>query len=237
MKRFEILEKIKNLPFPVFGIADAARIIPEKRTNVYVYLSRLKKAGLLFEIERGKYTLSDDPVPVATALVRPSYISFLSGMSLAGMTDQITTRLQVVAARQKKEILFQRMTIQFIRFKSRRMFGFGKVKQAGFDVFLAEPEKLVVDSLYMPEYCPVSEVFKALERGEFNEAKLLEYARRMDSGIVLKRLGYLLDLLGKDHSKEIAISKKTELLNPSKGKKGIENKKWKLLVNEVLEHA
>jgi predicted transcriptional regulator of viral defense system len=237
MKRLEILKRIRNLPYPVFTIADAVRLIPEKRTNIHVYLNRMKKDGLIYEIERGKYTVVTDPVQIATSLIQPSYISFLSGMSLRGMTDQITTKLQVVATRQKNEIQFQGMKIQFIRFKRSRVFGFEKIKRGRFDVFLAEPEKLIIDSLYMPKHTPVSEVFKALQDSKLDESRLLEYAKRMDSKVTSKRLGYLLDLLGSDYSKELAISRKLEVLNPSKRRKGEVDKKWKLIINEVLENA
>jgi predicted transcriptional regulator of viral defense system len=237
MKRLDILKRLKSLPTPVFTIADLMRVTQEKRSNAHVYLSRMKKAGLIYEIERGKYSTSKDPLLAATSLLAPSYISFLYGMNLRGMTDQIATKIQVIVPRQKKKIFFQDIWIEFIRFKRSAIFGYRKEKKGEFEIFLADPEKLLIDSLYMPHHVPVSEVFKALAENEFNEKKLLDYAKRMDSKVLLKRLGYLLDRLGSDYSKELRISAKLEYLNPSKKKKGEVDKKWKLIINEVIEDA
>jgi len=236
MKVHDIEKKIRSMPYSVFTFSDIRRVVPEKKTNLYTYLSRMKKAGLIYEVEKGKYTLATDPFEVATGLVQPSYISFLSGLNLRGISDQIPVRLQVICTRQKKEIMFAGMKIQFIRFHKKRIFGFEKIKHGRSEIFVADPEKLILDSLYMPEHAPVAEVFKAMQEG-FDEAKLLKYAKLMDSKIVSKRLGYLLELLGSDHSQELRISNKYELLNPSKNKKGSINKKWKLIVNEVIEDA
>ena len=214
MHRLEILKRLNTLPFPVFTVADAARVIGEKRENVYVYLARMKKSGLIYEIEKGKYTTTKDPFQIATSLAHPSYISFLSGMSLYGMTDQIPAKIQVVTTRQKKSVVFQDMEVQFIRFRKSRVFGFKKIKRGEFEIFLAEPEKTIIDSLYLPKYAPVSESFSALLEGELDEEKLLRYAKKMDSKVVSKRLGYLLDLCGSDYREKLEISPKMEHLNP-----------------------
>jgi predicted transcriptional regulator of viral defense system len=237
MKRLDILKSLKSLPSPVFTIADLMRTTKEKRANAHVYLNRMKKAGLIHDIERGKYSLSKDPILVATHLLQPSYISFLHGLGMRGMTDQIATKLQIVAPRQKGKILFQGMEIEFIKFKRKAIFGYRKEKRNEHQIFLADAEKLVIDSLYMPKLVPVSVVFKAMAENELDEEKLLEYAKRMDSKILQKRLGFLLEKLGFDYSDELEISQKLEYLNPLKKKKGDINKKWKLIINEVIEDA
>lgn len=237
MKRLDILRNLKSLPSPVFTIADLMRVTNEKRANAHVYLFRMKKTGLIYEIERGRYSITKDPLLVAASLLQPSYISFMYGLNLRGMTDQIATKIQVVVPRQKKRISFQDTLIEFIRFKRSAIFGYRKEKRGEYEIFLAEPEKLVIDSLYMPEHAPISEVFKALAENELDEGKLISYAKRMGSKVLAKRLGYLLDRLGSDHSDSLSFSQKLEYLNPSKKKKGEVDRKWKLIINEVIEDA
>jgi predicted transcriptional regulator of viral defense system len=237
MKKIEILEKIRKLPSPIFTTTELCRAIGEKRENTYTYISRMKRDGLINEVEKGKYTLSKEPLMVATHLTQPSYLSFLPGMSMRGMTDQIPIKMQVISAIQKKPVNFQNTKIQFIKFKRERIFGYEKVRLGRYEIFVGTPEKLIVDSLYMPKHVPVSETFKAMTSTSLDEKQMLAYGKRMESGVTTKRLGYLLDCLGSDYSGELEISAKIEPLNPVKPAKGAVSRKWNLLINEVLDDA
>jgi predicted transcriptional regulator of viral defense system len=122
-----------------------------------------------------------------------------------------------------------------VKFKKFRFFGFKREILEGKFVFVAEIEKAIVDSLYLPKYCPTSETFFALRNANLNLEKLFKYAKRMNSLAVIKRLGYLLEVVGIDASEIKTSFKNYTLLNPSLPKKGAVNEKWKLIINEVLE--
>jgi len=104
-------------------------------------------------------------------------------------------------------------------------------------VFVAEIEKAILDSLFLPRYCPISETFHVLREVNLDYEKLFDYVRRFNSKIAAKRLGYLLEVAGIDayDSLKNLISKNYELLNPLKPPKNERDEKWKIIVNEVLE--
>lgn len=62
---------------------------------------------------------------------------------------------------------------------------------------------------------------------------LLIYLNKINSSILNKRIGYLLELLG-ILLIGITINNKYEKLNKNLNEKGIKNKKWKLIINEEL---
>ena len=101
-------------------------------------------------------------------------------------------------------------------------------------VFIAEIEKAILDSLFLPKYCSIDELVEAVKKA--NKEKLLEYALRMKSKIVLKRLGFILEQSNIDIYEKIKdkINKKYEALDPAMPKKGVKNKKWKLIINRNL---
>lgn len=236
MKSSEFLQRIEALRKPIFTLSDAAKITGKTRAYLKVYLFRLKKRNLIKEIERGKYTVSFDPLVVASHLTFPSYISFLSAYSYYQMTTQMPKIIYVVSHKPKKTINYENYIIQFIAFSSQRFFGY-KREEAGKNViFIAEKEKVIIDSLYLPRYCPLDETFTALQDTALDTAKLIHYARRMDSLIVLKRLGYMLEKRGTDIFKEVRkeINTRYDLLNPFLKKTKIKDTKWKLIINEVL---
>lgn len=234
MKEREFVEKIRNLNIGIFTISDISRIIEKSRSYAALYAKRLVDRGVIVRIEKGKYALpGTDSMVVATNVVIPSYISFLSALSYYRLTTQISTSIQVVASKSKKEIMFDRKII-FIKFDKKRIFGYRREKIGNGYAFIGEIEKILTDILFMPRYCPIGETLDAFEK--VNTEKLLNYAFRMRSIVILKRLGYLLELKGVDVYDRLKnyINRKYDLLNPLLPPVGKNNSKWMLKLNEVL---
>jgi len=137
--------------------------------------------------------------------------------------------------KQKKPINFNSNLIQFVKFKKFRFFGFKRETLEGKFVFVAEVEKAILDSLYLPKYCSISETFFALKNAKLDLKRLFRYSKEMKSLAVIKRLGYLLEISGIDSSEIKTSFKNYSLLNPNLPKKGEKNEKWKLIINEVIE--
>lgn len=236
MKSQDLLQHLRGIRKPVFTLHDIAKITGKKRDYLKVYLFRLKKRNILKEVERGKYTLDAHPFAVASNILFPSYVSFLTSYAYYQITTQIPTTIQIIALISKKKITYEGYNIQFIALPQKRIFGYKKEMLGEGIIFIAEKEKAIVDSLYLPEYCPVSETALALQDTELEMSKLVRYARRMHSIVVLKRLGYLLETNGIDIFKNVknALNSRYDLLNPMIKKTGKKNTKWKLIINEVF---
>ena len=114
------------------------------------------------------------------------------------------------------------------------MFGYSKQKFREKYLFLATKEKAIVDSLYLPEQCPMSETFEALRGKEIELPKLIEFALQMDSIVTLKRLGYLLEKRGIDIYPEVKgrLNARYDLLSPLLKRSKDNSGKWKLNINE-----
>jgi predicted transcriptional regulator of viral defense system len=143
----------------------------------------------------------------------------------------------VAARKSKKEMRLGDFSIKFIKLNKSRFFGYKREKFNNKLIFVGEIEKVIVDSLFLPEYCPITETFEALKSRKFDLDKIMDYALRMNSIIVLKRLGYMLDLLDVDIHKKVKneLNNRYDLLNPFLPKSENINKKWKLTINEGLE--
>ncbi len=240
MQSRSLLEKIGTLQKSVFTLTDLEKITGKKREYLKVYLFRLKKRGVLYEAERGKYILPrQHPFITASHLLFPSYISFLSAYSYYQITTQIPRTITVVAVHSKQSISLDNYTVKFVRFQPSRIFGFRKEKFMEKEVFVAEKEKAIIDSLYLPEYCSLEDTYFALGEGAPNPDKLIDYALRMDSAVLLKRLGYLLDLQGIDIYEKVkkSISSRYDVLDPTSKVVRTKSKKWRLIINKVLRNV
>lgn len=236
MKSEDCIAKLRELHKAVFTLNDIAVITQKEKNYLRVYLFRLKKKGKIREVERGKYVLQQHPFITASNMVFPAYISFLSAYSYYQITTQIPNSIYVVAHSSKKTIFLENYRIQFIKFPAYRLFGYHREKFMEKEVFIADKEKAIVDSLYLPKHCPLDETYNALKE-ELDLAKLISYALRMHSKVLLKRLGYLLDLRGIDIYTQVKkhLNQRYDLLNPFQKRQKQKSKKWRLIINEVFE--
>jgi len=236
MKSLEFLNQLKDSKSVVFTFSDLVKILGKNEPYTKVFIYRLVKKELLKRLERNKYVVKGiNPFLVASNILFPSYISFLSAYSYYNLTMQLPRTFYIVCLKEKKQLNYDNNTFQFIKFNKLRFFGFKKEMLDNKFIFVAEVEKAILDSLYLPKYCPISETFFALRNAKLDINKLLDYAKRMKSLAVIKRLGYLLEMVGIDASKIKTSFKNYTLLNPTLQKVGKKNERWKLIINEVLE--
>ena len=237
MQAVNFIKEAQKSLNPVIMLNDVARIIGKGREYSRVYIHRLKNRNLIREVERGKYALTDDPFEIASGIVFPSYISFISAYSIYGLTTQMPSTIHVVALRSRKPISAEGVKIEFIRLRKQNFFGYKREKFRDKYIFIAEPEKAIIDALYLPRYCPISESYEALKGKEISPEKLIEYALRIGSCVVIKRLGYLLELHNIDiyESVKHRLNHRYDLLNPYMKKSKRTSKKWRISINEVFE--
>ena len=231
----QFINTIKEQNLGIITISDASRIINKNRKYTVLYLKRLEKRKIIKRIEKGKYSLQDTPLQViASNLITPSYISFLSGLSYHHLTTQIPRITQIVTKKSKKRISYEDGEIQFI--KLRRVFGYNREKTQFGYIFIGEKEKIIIDSLLLPKYCPINETINAIKESKLDVKKLIDYALKMNSVVLIKRLGYSLELNDIDIYPKVKnnLNKRYDLLNPHLPPTDKNNVRWKLKINEVL---
>ncbi|MDI6825942.1 MAG: hypothetical protein QMD36_01960 [Candidatus Aenigmarchaeota archaeon] len=228
----EILSLIEKSSLAVVTVNDLKKLTGMEKETAYVYLNRMLQKNYLYKIEKGKFTIYQDPFLISTQLVYPSYISFLPALYLHGKTTQTINEILVATSKRRKGSEFFGMRIKFVKLAPNFMFGFKKVNKGNSFIFLADLEKAMIDSLYLPRYCPLSEVFEAMR--EADTEKLLGFASKLGIEAINRRLGYMLELTGIKTDLKTK-GKTTYKLNPTIKSRGDFNSKWKLYVNEVFE--
>jgi predicted transcriptional regulator of viral defense system len=237
MKSIEFVQMLRESEKSVFTINDIAKIIDKSTNYSRLYIHRLEKRGFIKELESGKYAIDDHPFLISSNIVFPSYISFLSGLNYYDLTTQMSNTIFVATIKSKKEMKLSDFSIKFVKLNKSRFFGYKREKFNNKLIFAGEIEKVIADSLFLPEYCPITETFEAIKSRKFYLDRLIDYALRMNSIIVLKRLGYMLELLGIEIHKKVKdkLNNRYDLLNPFLPKSKNINKKWKLTINEGLK--
>jgi len=99
-------------------------------------------------------------------------------------------------------------------------------------------EKTIIDCLFIPEYAGgITEITKAIYKikDKIDYSKILQYAKCFNSQAVIKRLGFLLELLEIQHSAIDELQKlrtnSVVLLEPSYSKEGKTISRWAIQQN------
>jgi len=218
----------------IFKTKDLMLLLGINRTKTYNTIKALKKKGAIKVIKAGLYAIQGtNEFMIGSYLNWPSYLSFWSALSYYGFTDQLPKTIFYAAAKYRK----RRNNYRYVTISRKRFFGYIKVG----DIIIAEKEKAIVDSLLFPKYSGgVRELISCIRAAidELDKSKLVDYAVKIESRAVLRRLGFILELIGCKENILKRIIKRIgmgyELLDPSLKKKNNLNKKWLLDINDDI---
>ena len=249
-----LLDKLIEDKRLCFGIDTAYQILPNSSTDaVKRLLSDMTKRSLLMRIKEGLYyiilyeqdskTFMPDWHLLSQYLVGDAeyYIGYFSALQIHSLTTQPNLKEQIVVNRQiKPSTLFvKEIPFQFIYHNEKHFFGNKKTWIDSFNrVQCSDLEKTIIDCLFKPEYAGgITEIAKAVYKikDKIDYSKISQYAKRFDSQAVIKRLGFLFELLEIKHPAIEQLQKvrtnSVVLLEPSYPKEGKTISRWAIRQN------
>lgn len=190
----------------VFKLDDAIKIMHCNRSYAILFLYRCAQRNLIGHINRGTYYLKSksNEYEIASNILGNSYVSLISALSYYGLTTQIPRIVYVVSTNRHRPIKnIMGVDIVFRKIKKEMLFGYHK-EQSG-NLFIADPEKAIVDIYYFNDVNDLDD--SALENPpRIDVKKLAAYAERSERVSVMHEVSKLL----KEHG-YAALAKK--LLN------------------------
>lgn len=210
----ELLSYFNETGQNCFKYAEAFLVLPQSRESALKeLLSDMTKRGLLMRLKKGLYyiipyekdaeTFMPDWHLIAQCLVNDAdhYIAYYSALQIHSLITQPSLKEQVVVSKQIKPSILKikEIPFQFIYHNPKHFFGMKKAWIDDFNkVICSDLEKTIIDCLYKPDYAGgIVEIARAIyvSKDKIDFSKLLEYVKKFDSKAVIKRLGFLLELL------------------------------------------
>lgn len=233
----ETLKLVKKLEeYPTFNIDTFANIIDNDKTYAKVFLNRLKNRDIVKQIQRNVYTVQEDPLIIASRIIWPSYISLWAAFRYHNLTEQIPNKISVITSRSKsrKNIQMMNTTIVFEKIRPSWFFGFSKIKIQDFEVFMAEPEKALVDAVLLKKIS-TAEIYFILKENikDISTKKIVNYVLRTENHALAKRFGWMLESLGCICAKRLEKQAYQTMipLDITRPITGLNDKKWGVVVN------
>lgn len=146
------LASLKNKPF--FTVQDVAVATGTTLPSAHVLCSRYVRKGAFVRIKKNFYVSAEtwdrygflDFLEIANFLQVPSYISFTTALEFHGLTTQIQRNwYECVATRRTNRFEIRDTNFIYHKFHVRLYFGYERRD----NVFIALPEKAVLDSAYL----------------------------------------------------------------------------------------
>jgi predicted transcriptional regulator of viral defense system len=154
MVRKSILAFTKELNRPVFTTREAAMLSGSSLSNASKMLKSLEKRGLVFKLVRGIWAETGNEklslysiIPLLLPKNR-AYVSFISALHMHGIIEQIPQEITLASTVHTKRIRTKIGTFFIHRISPSFFDGFDWYKGEG-SFLIAEPEKALVDSLYL----------------------------------------------------------------------------------------
>lgn len=154
MSEPSVLEIIARVGRPFFTTFELAALGRRSASATTQALARLSGRGVVLKVRRGVWALAGDPRATAFAAVPylfpndRAYVSFLSALHLHGIVGQIPQVVTLASPSHSRTIVTSLGAFSVHRIAPSFFAGFGWYKGGG-AFLIAEPEKALVDSLYL----------------------------------------------------------------------------------------
>ncbi|MDY6765214.1 MAG: hypothetical protein SV377_05960 [Halobacteria archaeon] len=208
---------------PAFNLNEAQRALNGERNYLKLKIHRAVERGEIKRIQRGVYTAHSDPLIYSTHIEKPSYVSLWTGLRYYDLTTQVPTKVHVMTGKDREDL--GEVVFHYTKY----MFGFRKQIYRGFEISVAEKEKLLIDCLSRSEV-PVSELTELIEDVEIR--RFVELAERTSNKSLKKRAGYLFEEVREETVEELKTDDRNyPLLDLTQSDEGEINSEWRLKVN------
>ncbi|MFA5763228.1 MAG: hypothetical protein WC915_00260 [archaeon] len=144
MNIYEAKQRVIDLEKLVLSKKEFSNIIGKSLSTTRVYVHRMKKKNLL-KVIRGKLIFTENEFVIASQLIEPSYISLHSSLYLNNKIMQVPKKIECVNT--KNTILEN--TFEYYKIHPKLFFAFKKIRLSGSWAFVAEPEKALIDGIYL----------------------------------------------------------------------------------------
>lgn len=171
------MNELNNISKRIFGYEDISIALGITLDSARVVASRYTKQMVLVRIKRNQYILKsdwdvmsvNDKLEIANRLQIPSYISLQTALSFYEVTTQIQQNFfESISLKRTKEIDIKNDTFNFTKISPDLYSYFTKEN----NVFIATPEKALIDTVYLMSLGRYKLDLSAIEFGRLDKDKI-----------------------------------------------------------------
>jgi predicted transcriptional regulator of viral defense system len=242
--QMEFLRMLDSEEIEIFTAESINKIIryePEKLKEV---LENLVRKQFLSRIERGKYCRSNfrDEYVIGSFVAQNSAIAYWTALNIHGLTEQFPNTIFVQTTQRKYPKNIFGASYQFVHIVPEKQIGIAYNGYGNYRYPITDTEKTIIDCFDQIQYSGgFAELIRAFRLAKLNPDKLIEYTKKINNIAVIKRMGFLSELLNKRelikfiHYAKSRVNADYSLFDSQGLDKGNFNSDWKLRMNLPAE--
>jgi predicted transcriptional regulator of viral defense system len=237
----------------IFSAADARAITMDSDQATGMLLRWMIDKGWLVRLARDKYLILPlkgvlDGIPIADRYViareimgsAAYYISHYSAMELHQMTTQPVNTVFVTVCSRRRSRTIVGIEYRFVYANPRSFWGWEEMWATPQEqVQVSDLEKTLLDCAASPHLCGgIGELARGLwlRRDDVDEARLVEYAKRLGHKAASRRMGFLLETYELGRPATVSILRNSgkagyDPLDPTLPDEGPHDADWRLRIN------
>ncbi|MEK6970262.1 MAG: hypothetical protein AABW68_01045, partial [archaeon] len=152
----------------VYSTQQLANLLGKPAAIARVYAARLVNSGLAQRMMNGKISFSMDEKVIATQLIEPSYISLYFALLFHQIIQQVPKNVACLTPKTSRK--FESLGISYHKISPSLMFGFTSYDSDKTYYWLADPEKALLDTLYLNQITDswATDIMPNLNRNKVN---------------------------------------------------------------------
>lgn len=193
MKPLLVREELLNRGIRVFTVLDFKRVFSQTSDQIKYFLETQTKQGLLIRLKKGLYALKTNlpgDEEIANILYKPSYISFEYALARYGIIPESPYHITSATTNPTRVFQVSSQAYSYFTIKQKAYTGYFLDTSSDRRVYIAEPEKALVDFLY---YVAIGKrsVNDRFNTSKLDRSKLKEYAAVFGRKKILELIGQL----------------------------------------------
>lgn len=177
-----VQNKLKKAGLKLFSILDYQRILEVKNySSARSSISRYLKLGIIQKACKGLYFLTDNPpsnFEIANKVYQPSYISFESALSFYGIIPETIYEIISATARPPRTFVVNNIKFSYKKIKKSCFDGYKSTKIQNIPILIAEPEKALVDYLYLVALGKRRLSYERVDLSKVKKSRVNQYAKK-----------------------------------------------------------
>jgi predicted transcriptional regulator of viral defense system len=174
----DIIKILQEKEISLFTLSDFAKIFAlDNRQTLYKKIARLEQKQIIKQLIKGKYQFTlakTNDFYLANFLYSPSYISLESALSFHSIITGFTYQLTSLTPKPTKSTLINDREYKYTHISPNLFWGYEKKE----NFLLAEPEKALLDYIYLATKGLRNPVFDEMDLSSLNHKKLELYLQK-----------------------------------------------------------
>ncbi|MBE0646306.1 MAG: hypothetical protein IH596_00825 [Bacteroidales bacterium] len=243
-KQIQFMLLLDDLEIDIFSLEELKKQAEAQFNNISELVENLANKKILLRIERGKYCRANfrDESVIGCRLVEDGVIAYWSALNKHGITEQFPNQTFIQTTRVKQHKIVFGVPYKFIKINPEKQTGIIDEGYGNHRFRITDIEKTFVDCFDLPQYCGgYDELIRAFNKVPLNGNKLISYTKDTRNYSVVKRIGFLAELLDKPGLKSFVreskknINKRYTLFDPRGEDQGEFVNGWRLRLNMSRE--